>query len=102
MKRSYANRGMPLERLITTSNDMYRRQKIAVINKRPTPVKVLKVTKNKVMGHYESQSTVDYDGVYQGRSINFEAKSVQTPTRFDLKNIHDHQVKHLRHDAQSG
>ncbi|TDQ35254.1 Holliday junction resolvase RecU [Aureibacillus halotolerans] len=96
IKSSQANRGMPFEHLITVSNDMYHRKGIAVINKRPTPVKVLKVTGNKLIGHYEAPSTVDYDGVYAGRAICFEAKSVHTDTRFELKNLHAHQVQHLQ------
>ncbi len=61
---------------------------MALINKRPTPVKVLKSKGGRVLnGFYEAKSTVDYDGVYKGRAIAFEAKSTEKDTRFDLKNI---------------
>ncbi|MBJ8031883.1 Holliday junction resolvase RecU, partial [Bacillus cereus group sp. N21] len=36
------NRGMHFEKLINLSNEMYQREGVALINKRPTPVKVLK------------------------------------------------------------
>lgn len=32
-------------------------------------------------GYYESKSTVDYDGVYKGRAIAFEAKSTNEMKR---------------------
>lgn len=41
------------------------------------------------------KSTVDYDGVYKGRAIEFEAKSTENVTRFDLKNIAQHQLNYL-------
>ncbi len=57
-----------------------------VINKRPTPVKVLKSKGGRVLnGFYEVKSTVEYNGVYKGRAIAFEAKSTENATKFDLK-----------------
>lgn len=34
------NRGMAFEMLINLANEMYQRRGVALINKRPTPVKV--------------------------------------------------------------
>lgn len=66
------NRGMHFEKLINLSNEMYQREGVALINKRPTPVKVLKSKNGRVInGFYESKSTVDYDGVYKGRAVTF-------------------------------
>jgi len=91
----HGNRGMAFENLINMANIQYENGGVAMINKSPTPVKVLKSNGHKVInGVYESKSTVDYDGVYKGRAIYFEAKTVKG-RRFDLKNIHDHQIKHL-------
>ncbi|WP_339063589.1 Holliday junction resolvase RecU [Tepidibacillus marianensis] len=102
---SHANRGMAFEQLIDYTNRMYEQKGIAVINKRPTPVKILGRTAGKVVGFLESPSTVDFDGTYKGKSIVFEAKSTRELNRFDLKNIHDHQVEYLdkchRHGAIS-
>lgn len=90
------NRGMAFEKLINLANEMYQREGVALINKRPTPVKVLKSKNGRVLnGFYEAKSTVDYDGVYKGRAIAFEAKSTENTTRFDLKNIAQHQLDYL-------
>ncbi|MFK4470025.1 recombination protein U [Bacillus sp. RC252] len=74
-----------------------------LINKRPTPVKVLKSKGVRVLnGFYEAKSTVDYDGVYKGRAIAFEAKSTENATRFDLKNIAQHQLDYLKKAEKMG
>ncbi|HDR7647944.1 hypothetical protein S3E15_02986 [Bacillus mycoides] len=97
------NRGMAFEKLINLSNEMYQRGRVALINKRPTPVKVLKMVYGRVKdGYYESKSTVDYDGVYKGRAIAFEAKSTNGINRFDLKNIARHQLDYLEKAEKMG
>ncbi|MEK4742672.1 MULTISPECIES: Holliday junction resolvase RecU [unclassified Bacillus (in: firmicutes)] len=97
------NRGMAFEKLINLSNEMYQRGGVALINKRPTPVKVLKMVYGRVKdGYYESKSTVDYDGVYKGRAIAFEAKSTENANRFDLKNIAQHQLDYLKKAEKMG
>ena len=93
---SHANRGMGFENMIDETNEMYSNQELAVINKRPTPVKVTKSKNGKVLaGYFEKSSTVDYDGVYDGRAIMFEAKSIKELSRFDLSNLQDHQYDYL-------
>lgn len=97
------NRGMAFEKLINLSNEMYQREGVALINKRPTPVKVLKIRYGRVRdGYFEEKSTVDYDGVYKGRAIAFEAKSTKEITRFDLKNIAQHQIDYLEQAEKMG
>ncbi|MGG1339722.1 Holliday junction resolvase RecU [Bacillus toyonensis] len=97
------NRGMAFEMLINLVNEMYQRGGVALINKRPTPVKVLKSKGGRVLnGFYESKSTVDYDGVYKGLAIAFEAKSTEKDTRFDLKNIAQHQLDYLEKAEKMG
>ena len=39
----FANRGMTLENDINSTNDYYKENNIALINKRPTPIKVVNV-----------------------------------------------------------
>lgn len=90
----HGNRGMAFEKLINAANIQYENGGVALIHKRPTPVKVLKTEGSRVFGAFESKSTVDYDGVYKGRAIYFEAKSVKG-RRFKLDNLHDHQMQHL-------
>ncbi|MBD7967727.1 Holliday junction resolvase RecU [Paenibacillus gallinarum] len=100
---STANRGMAFERLLDYSNQMYESKGIAVINKRPTPVKVIRKTYGKVTeGYFEKSSTVDYDGVYEGRAVMFEAKSTNEKLRFDLSNLHSHQYDYLKKCHQAG
>ncbi|MED0988319.1 Holliday junction resolvase RecU [Bacillus nitratireducens] len=94
---------MAFEMLINLANEMYQRGGVALINKRPTPVKVLKSAGGRVLnGFYEAKSTVDYDGVYKGRAITFEAKSTNEINRFDLKNIAQHQLDYLEKTEKMG
>lgn len=100
---NYANRGMAFETMIDTTNEIYINKGLAVVNKRPTPVKVTRSKNGRVLaGYFEKSSTVDYDGVYAGRAIMFEAKSVQQLTRFDLSNLHEHQYTYLEKCHLSG
>jgi len=102
VRHRQGNRGMAFEQLINLANNQYKTKGLALINKRATPVKVLKSKGTQVLrGFYEAKSTVDYDGVYNGRAITFEAKSV-SGKRFDLKNIHDHQLQYLENAEKHG
>ncbi|MCT4568018.1 Holliday junction resolvase RecU [Bacillus thuringiensis] len=81
--------GAAFETLINFSNEMYKRKNIALITKRATPVVVTKLFKDGRIkeGYFEKKSTVDYDGIYKGRMIAFEAKATINKTSFALKNI---------------
>lgn len=46
--------------------------------------------------YFRTPSTTDYNGVYQGYYIDFEAKETKNKTSFPLNNIHDHQVEHMK------
>ena len=46
--------------------------------------------------YYKIPSTTDYNGVYRGIAIDFEAKETKSLTAFPLKNIHPHQLQHMR------
>lgn len=98
---NYANRGMAFEEAIDYTNAIYEQKGIAVINKRPTPIRVTSMKNGRVQGFFEKPSTVDYDGIYKGRSIVFEAKSVGQ-NRFPLKNLPEHQAKYLFKTARHG
>lgn len=103
---SAANRGMSLEEDINLSNDYYREQGIALITKRPTPINIVKVDYSKgariTDAYFEKQSTTDYNGVYQGRYIDFEAKNTKSKTAFPLSNISEHQIIHLKNVIKHG
>jgi len=97
---SHGNRGMNLEEDINLSNEFYRRSNLCLITKRPTPINVVSVDYSKgaviTNAYFEKQSTTDYNGVYQGRYIDFEAKSTLKTTSFPLANISKHQIEHLK------
>ena len=109
---SYANRGTNLENDINQSNKYYIDCKKAFIYKKPTPIKICKVdypSKNNKVGkitikeaYFESPSTTDYNGIYKGRYIDFEAKETKNKTSFPLDNIHKHQIEHLRNIMECG
>lgn len=66
-------------------------------------MKVLKSKGGRVLnGFYKAKSTVDYDSVYKGRAIAFEAKATENVIRFDLKNIVQHQVDYLEKAEKMG
>ena len=97
---SYGNRGMNLEEDINQSNEYYKSKGLCLITKRPTPINVVKVDYSKgpiiTQAYFEKQSTTDYNGVYKGRYIDFEAKSTLKTTSFPLSNISQHQIDHLK------
>lgn len=91
------NRGMSLEQEINETNDYYRLNDIAVINKKATPITVVKCVDNKITEAYFSEkSTTDYNGVYNGLYIDFEAKSTTSKTSFPLANILPNQIEQAR------
>ena len=100
--KNYANRGMTLEAELNDSNKYYLENDIAVVYKKPTPVKVVKQVKEKIVSAYfEKPSTTDYNGLYEGKYIDFEAKETKCPS-FPLNNIHPHQIKHLENVLKHG
>ena len=87
---------MTLESEINDSNKYYLEKDIAVIYKKPTPIKVVKQVNEKITdAYFEKPSTTDYSGLYKGKYIDFEAKETKNNTSFPIKNIHPHQIKHL-------
>ena len=97
---SSANRGMDFENEINLSNAYYKDHDICLIIKRPTPINVVKVDYSKgakiTHAYFEEQSTTDYNGVYKGKYIDFEAKNTKNKTSFPLNNITKHQIEHLK------
>jgi recombination protein U len=99
---TYANRGMTLENEIGDSNKYYRDNDIAIIYKKPTPITISKVDYPSRLqavireGYFKTPSTTDYNGIYKGKYIDFEAKETKNKTSFPLSNIHMHQIEHLK------
>jgi recombination protein U len=97
--RDYKNLGMNLENDLNNTNEYYISKGIAYIYKKPTPIKLVKVDykKGKIEeAYFEKPSTTDYNGIYHGRYIDFEAKETINKTGFPLSNIHKHQINHIR------
>ena len=95
---SFANRGMALENDINETNKYYREYDIALVYKKPTPIRITKTNYQNMRitdGFFECPSTLDYNGVYKGKAIDFEAKETKSKTSFSLNNIHKHQIDHL-------
>ncbi len=93
---NYGNRGMTLESDINDTNNYYLINDIAVIYKKPTPIQVLETKDKKIVNaFYKEPSTTDYNGIYKGKYIDFEAKETTSKTCFPISNIHNHQIKHI-------
>ena len=104
---SYKNRGMDLEYLIEQANDYYIANDLAYIYKKPTPIGVTKVSyqnggKRINDGYYKMPSTLDFNGLYKGKYIEFDAKVTENKTSFPISNVHDHQIKHIRNINNHG
>ncbi|TWT07654.1 Holliday junction resolvase RecU [Planococcus sp. CPCC 101016] len=98
---SFSNRGKTLEDELNETNDYYLQLGMAVIHKKPVPLQIVKVeypSRSAAVireAYFQAPSTTDYNGVWNGRYIDFEAKETQNKTSFPLKNIHDHQIHHM-------
>jgi len=106
-KHYTAHRGMSLEEDISLSNDYYLTSNRAVIYKKPTPVQIVKVDYPRreaakiVEAYYKTPSTTDYNGLYRGKYVDFEAKETKVKS-FPFANISLHQIEHLRRIIQHG
>ena len=103
---NYKNRGMDLENLINDACKYYLEHDMAVIYKKPTPIGVVDVDyKNGAVinkAYFKEPSTLDYNGIYKGKYIEFDAKECVSKTSFPLSNIHLHQIKHIEHILKHG
>ncbi len=99
---SYKNRGMFLENILNDSNTYYNSIDKCLIYKKPTPIKVLNVIYPTDKSHlidkavYSNISTLDYNGIYREKYIEFDAKECHSKTSFPLSNIKEHQLDHIK------
>ena len=99
---SFKNRGMFLENILNDTNTYYNSIEKCLIYKKPTPIKVLNVSYPSNSSHlidkavYSNISTLDYNGIYREKYIEFDAKECHSKTSFPLANIKDHQLEHIK------
>lgn len=104
----FGRRGMSFEAQIVKANEYYLASSTAVIHKKPTPVQIVKVdyparSAAKITeAYFKTPSTTDFNGIYDGVYIDFEAKETTQKTTFPLVNIHPHQAKHIFAVAKQG
>ena len=100
---SFSNRGKSLEDELNDTNEYYLANEKAVIHKKPVPIQIVNVrypARSAAViteAYFRTPSTTDYNGVYKGRYVDFEAKETKNKTSFPLQNIHSHQVLHMKH-----
>lgn len=103
--RKRSLRGSYLEEIINRSNEDYRKSKLGLIQKIPTPITPVEYnneTHHITLAYFEKKSTVDYIGVVQGIPVCFDAKEC-AGERFRIDNIHRHQYEFMSEfEAQEG
>ena len=76
-------RGSALEESVNMTNEKYREQGLALIQKIPTPITPVEMDKEHghiTMAYFDKKSTVDYIGVVQGVPVCFDAKECAADT----------------------
>lgn len=105
---NYGDRGMTLEQEINDSNQYYLMKDLAVIHKKPTPIQIVKVDYPKRSAavireaYFKQASTTDYNGIFKGKYIDFDAKETMNKTSFPLSNFHEHQIIHMEKCVAQG
>ena len=97
-------RGSTLEEFINSTNEFYRKKKLALVQKIPTPITPVEIdhdTRRITKAYFEKDSTVDYIGVVQEVPVCFDAKECKTDT-FPLQNIHEHQYEFMKEFEEQG
>lgn len=97
-------RGSKLESMINITIDDYRKKKLALIQKIPTPITPIKINSQKgqiTLAYFDKKSTVDYIGIVQEIAVCFDAKESKTD-KFPLSNIHKHQYDFMKDFESQG
>lgn len=99
--RSKANLGKQLERLLDMTHLQYRNKGVADIRKVPTPVQITNSNRGKITGYVTQGEWVDYVGIYNGRTIVFDAKETRLKN-FPFDSLQDHQYELLKSWHEKG
>ncbi|RDU23028.1 Holliday junction resolvase RecU [Anaerosacchariphilus polymeriproducens] len=98
-------RGSHLEEIINRTNQKYKENNLALIQKVPTPITPVKIdskSRHITLAYFDQKSTIDYIGAVQGLPVCFDAKECAVDT-FSLQNIHEHQVEFMeKFEQQEG
>lgn len=97
-------RGSVLEDMINRTNEKYREDGLALIQKIPTPITPIEMDQSSrhiTLAYFDQKSTVDYIGAVQGIPVCFDAKESKSET-FSLQNIHEHQYKFMEDFEKQG
>ncbi|MCR4672944.1 MAG: Holliday junction resolvase RecU [Lachnospiraceae bacterium] len=97
-------RGSLLEEMINRTNEKYREQKLALIQKVPTPITPVRIdseTRQITLAYFDQKSTVDFIGTVQGVPVCFDAKECKTAA-FPMQNVHEHQILFMRDFMEQG
>lgn len=97
-------RGSTLEDMINRTNEKYRENGLALIQKVPTPITPVQIdqkSRHITLAYFDQKSTVDYIGAVQGIPVCFDAKECAYDT-FALQNIHAHQIAFMEEFEQQG
>lgn len=106
--QTYSNRGMSLEEELNETNEYYLAHGIACVHKKPIPLQIVKVNYPQrsaaviTEAYFKQPSTTDYNGVYKGKYVDFEAKETKNKTSFPLHNFHPHQIEHMKQVLNHG
>lgn len=91
-------RGSCLEDLINRTNSEYYLDKLAVIQKIPTPIKPVEIDSDRrviTLAYFDERSTVDYIGNVQGVPVCFDAKETKGSS-LAVHNLHQHQIEFMK------
>ena len=94
----YKNRGLELERILINTFQQKKYFNVALIEKSPTPIQVLKNDEDFISkAYFKRVSTLDFSGVFKTKHIEIEAKSTQNSNIFNFNNIQKHQFERMKH-----
>lgn len=102
-KRSMANKGRDLEDQIKATNDFYKREGRALVQKISTPWTVIRRGNKIVNAFPQGKSTLDFRGTIKpGIPVSFDCKQTTEEKGLPLANIQEHQIEFMREALRVG